>query len=475
MTQGKHDKVFLEKIHYRVSAVWRASTGKNDNTPSAFGRRKLLAYRKRRLWNFAELMAAKSHNADGRLGIQRQQYGEQKHWMLVTLAAMLGQISLHRAAGLVSLVITPTVATWRVLAAYCQKCLRRLPDRQVGSWWWRNDRGFQSPAVSMRWKIGGKYQHNGKEQTYPNIKMIWWAGSGNFTITGILIVWLKHGRNRRWSSFLNATGPQLQTCEISYYRHPSFERNDLTMTGDYSNQHIVPMSGMSLRNLSARNDFDVFADLCGITQTRRKRDHIPKVKMKMAWLKFFLWCRSERLPMRNAWRCRCLMPSGSKISWSKCAAAKEWTVHSLWWFPRRSGENALGTPSGKKWITPERWKKFGYKDCQHTNRLAPDEWKGTADEQLQLLTAHRHTVYTVSNYAELRKICGCRSWTNHYSHRSAARFGIANGDPLRAWNKRGQILTGAVVTTRIKRRGMRAWRCMARSGKWRVKQWVRTC
>ncbi len=25
-------------------------------------------------------------------GIQRQQYGEQKHWMLVTLAAMLGQI-----------------------------------------------------------------------------------------------------------------------------------------------------------------------------------------------------------------------------------------------------------------------------------------------------------------------------------------------------------------------------------------------
>ncbi|WP_158666321.1 molybdopterin-dependent oxidoreductase, partial [Escherichia coli] len=28
---------------------------------------------------------------------------------------------------------------------------------------------------------GGKYQHNGKEQTYPNIKMIWWAGGGNFT------------------------------------------------------------------------------------------------------------------------------------------------------------------------------------------------------------------------------------------------------------------------------------------------------
>lgn len=60
-------------------------------------------------------------------GIQRQQYGEQKHWMLVTLAAMLGQIGTP-GGGLVSLIITPTVATRRVLAACCRKCLRRLPD-----------------------------------------------------------------------------------------------------------------------------------------------------------------------------------------------------------------------------------------------------------------------------------------------------------------------------------------------------------
>ncbi|NYY73358.1 hypothetical protein DMN57_01190 [Escherichia coli] len=50
--------------------------------------------------------------------------------MLVTLAAMLGQIgtpgggfgfSYHYSNG----------GNRRVLAAYCQKCLRRLPDRQV--------------------------------------------------------------------------------------------------------------------------------------------------------------------------------------------------------------------------------------------------------------------------------------------------------------------------------------------------------
>lgn len=41
----------------------------------------------------------------------------------------------------------------------------------------------------------------------------------------------------------------------------SFERNDLTMTGDYSNQHLVPMKQVVPPRYEARNDFDVFAEL----------------------------------------------------------------------------------------------------------------------------------------------------------------------------------------------------------------------
>lgn len=44
-------------------------------------------------------------------GMQRQQFGEQKHWMIVTLAAMLGQIGT--AAGLVFLIILLTAETRR--------------------------------------------------------------------------------------------------------------------------------------------------------------------------------------------------------------------------------------------------------------------------------------------------------------------------------------------------------------------------
>ncbi|MGQ7114445.1 hypothetical protein ACUOFC_52000, partial [Escherichia sp. TWPC-MK] len=66
----------------------------------------------------------------------------------------------------------------------------------------------------------------------------------------------------------------------------------------------------------------------------------------------------------------------------------------------------LGTPSGKIEIYSKTLEKFGYKDCPaHPTWLAPDEWKGTADEkQLQLLTAHpAHRLHSQLNYAELRK------------------------------------------------------------------------
>lgn len=37
----------------------------------------------------------------------------------------------------------------------------------------------------------------------------------------------------------------------------SYERNDLTMTGDYSNQHLAPMKQVVSPRWEARNDFDV--------------------------------------------------------------------------------------------------------------------------------------------------------------------------------------------------------------------------
>lgn len=64
-------------------------------------------------------------------GMQRQQFGEQKHWMIVTLAAMLGQIGTP-GGGLVFLTILPMVVTPRAAlrcSLPCRAACRVAPMR----------------------------------------------------------------------------------------------------------------------------------------------------------------------------------------------------------------------------------------------------------------------------------------------------------------------------------------------------------
>lgn len=302
---------------------------------------------------------------------------------------------------------------------------------------------------------GGKYQHNGKEQTYPNIKMIWWAGGGNFThhqdTNRLIKAWQKPEMIVVSECYWTAAAKH---ADIVLPITTSFERNDLTMTGDYSNQHIVPMKQAVAPQFEARNDFDVFADLAELLKPGGKEIY-TEGKDEMAWLKFFYdaaqkGARAQRvtMPMFNAfWQ------QNKLIEMRRSEKNEQYVRYGD--FRADPVKNALGTPSGKIEIYSKTLEKFGYKDCPaHPTWLAPDEWKGTADEkQLQLLTAHpAHRLHSQLNYAELRKkyaIADREPITIHTE--DAARFGIANGDLVRVWNKRGQILTGAVVTDGIKK------------------------
>ena len=388
-------------------------------------------------------------------GIQRQQYGEQKHWMLVTLAAMLGQIgtpgggfgfSYHYSNG-----GNPT----RVGGVLPEMSAAIAGQASEAA----DDGGMTAIPVARIVDAlenpGGKYQHNGKEQTYPNIKMIWWAGGGNFThhqdTNRLIKAWQKPEMIVVSECYWTAAAKH---ADIVLPITTSFERNDLTMTGDYSNQHIVPMKQAVAPQFEARNDFDVFADLAELLKPGGKEIY-TEGRDEMAWLKFFYdaaqkGARAQRvtMPMFNAfWQ------QNKLIEMRRSEKNEQYVRYGD--FRADPVKNALGTPSGKIEIYSKTLEKFGYKDCPaHPTWLAPDEWKGSADEkQLQLLTAHpAHRLHSQLNYAELRKkyaVADREPITIHTE--DAARFGIANGDLVRVWNKRGQILTGAVVTDGIKK------------------------
>ncbi len=85
--------------------------------------------------------------------------------------------------------------------------------------------------------------------------------------------------------------------------------------------------------------------------------------------------------------------------------------------------------------------------------LEPDEWHGNAEAgQLQLLSAHpAHRLHSQLNHTALREryaVAGREPVTIH--PQDAQARGIVDGDLVRVWNARGQVLAGAVVTEGIR-------------------------
>ena len=85
--------------------------------------------------------------------------------------------------------------------------------------------------------------------------------------------------------------------------------------------------------------------------------------------------------------------------------------------------------------------------------LEPDEWHGNAQpKQLQVLSAHPpHRLHSQLNYSSLREryaVAGREPITLHPEDANAR--GITDGDVVRVWNQRGQVLAGAVVSEGIK-------------------------
>nr|HBK4932749.1 molybdopterin-dependent oxidoreductase [Citrobacter freundii] len=401
-----HDKAFLEKYTTGYPQFEEYLLGKSDKVEkTAEWASGVCGVPAEQLEKLAEIFSSNKTMLMAGWGIQRQQYGEQKHWMLVTLAAMLGQIgtegggfgfSYHYSNG-----GNPT-RTGGVLPAISAKI---EGGSSAGNDWAVSDAVTSLPVARIVEALenpGGKYQHNGKEQTFPDIKMIWWAGGANFThhqdTNRLIKAWQKPELVVISECYWTAAAKH---ADIVLPITTSFERNDLTMTGDYSNQHLVPMKQVIEPQFEARSDFDVFADLAEMLKPGGKAVY-TEGKDEMAWLKQFYdvaqkAARAQRvaMPQFNAfWQQNKLIEMRENEKNNKYVRYADFRSDPVM--------NALGTPSGKIEIYSKTIEGYQYKDCPpHASWIEPDEWKGTADkDQLQLLTAHpAHRLHSQLNYA----------------------------------------------------------------------------
>ena len=104
-------------------------------------------------------------------GVQRAESGEQPLWMTVTLASMLGQIGLPGCGYGIGYAADASIGTtdrplpWPSLPQGTNPIEDYIPVAAI---------------TDMLMQPGETYQYNGEDRSYPDIKLMWWAGGNPF-------------------------------------------------------------------------------------------------------------------------------------------------------------------------------------------------------------------------------------------------------------------------------------------------------
>lgn len=458
--QGKHDEAFIEKYTTGYDVFEAYLMGKEDGVEkSAEWASKICGVPVKQLELLADIFSKNRTMLMAGWGIQRQQFGEQRHWMIVTLAAMLGQIGLpgggfgfsyhysnggnpSRDAGVLPAMSASLGAVagsdergWSATG----KVMNSFPVARIVE-------ALENP--------GQVYKHNGHERVFPDIKMIWWAGGSNFThhqdTNRLIKAWQKPELVVISEIYWTAAAKH---ADIVLPITTSFERNDLTMTGDYSNQHLVPMKQVVEPQGEARNDFDVFADMAELLAPGG-REVYTEGKTEMEWLYQFY-----KAAQQGGRAQRIAMPNFSKFWEDNQLIEMKWNEKNAQFvryadFRENPIMNPLGTPSGKIEIFSKTIEGYQLEDCPpHPTWMEPTEYTGNAtDGELQLMTAHAaHRLHSQFNYAKIREEYAIADREPISIHPEDAKArDIKTGDLVRAFNGRGQVLVGALVTDGIK-------------------------
>ena len=385
---------------------------------------------------------------------QRQHHGEQSHWMLITLAAMLGQIGLpgggyglsyHYASGGAPTANTPI--------------LKAIDDASgqggEGAAWLAQSGAVSIPVsrlVETLLNPGKVMSFNGHDIKLPLIKLVYWVEGNPFAHqqdrNQMVQAW------RRLDTFIVHDFQWTATArhaDIVLPATTAYERNDIEQMGDYAQSHIVAMKKIVEPLFEARNDFDIFAD---IARRLGKGDPFTRRLTEMEWIrnlyeaaKIESRAKGMEMPVFDAF-----WASNRPLSFPIPPTSKEFVRHAD--FRADPLLNALGTASGKFELYSRTIEKYGYDDCPpHATWLEPIERVGGPDT--------KYPLHIVSNHPQMRlhsQLCGTVNrrtyevagrepcWMNP---KDAAARGLKDGEVVRVFNQRGQILAGLKITDEI--------------------------
>src|SRR3954471_3691230 len=370
------------------------------------------------------------------MSLQRAEHGEQPVWMAIVLAAMLGQIGLPGggfafALGAVSNTGKPPVAV-------------PLPEMPVG----RNVIDDLIPVAriaDMLLKPGEGFDFNGRHLTYPDIRLVYWAGGNPFHhhqhLGRLRDAFARPDTIVVHDSVWTATA---RHADIVLPATITLEREDIgAAAGDpllVAMHRAVPPYG------EARDDHAICAALA---ERLGFAERFTKGRSPRQWLEHIYEPTRQALAERGV----------NAPSFAEFWEQGELELPTLPWgggivraFRRDPEAAKLPTPSGRIEIVSATIAGFAYPDCPgHPAWMEPVEALTSplaARFPLQLIAnqpaTRLHSQLDFGAASLASKIAGREPVRIHPD--DAAARGIAAGDIVRLYNDRGACLAGAVLS-----------------------------
>ena len=383
--------------------------------------------------------------------IQRQEHGEQPYWAAAVVAAMVGQIGLP-GGGISYGHHYSSIGVPSTGFAGPGGFPRNL-DQGMKPKWDNNDfNGYSRTIPVARWidcllEPGKEINYNGGKVKLPDFKMMVISGNNP---------WHHHqDRNRMKKAFkklqtvVTVEFAWTATCRFSDIVLPActqWERNDIDVYGSYSSKGLIAMHRLVDPLFQSKPDFQIMSEL---TQRYGRRDEYTRGMSEMEGIE------SLYNDCRDANKGKFEMPEFAEF-WEKSVLdfgeGQPWVRHAD--FRNDPEINPLGTPSGFLEITSRKIGRYGYEHCQEhpmwfekTERSHGGPGSDKHPYWLQSCHPDKRLHSQMCESEEFRATYAVQGREPIYINPADAKVkGIKDGDLVRVFNDRGQLLAGAVLT-----------------------------
>ncbi|MEB3372099.1 molybdopterin-dependent oxidoreductase [Saccharopolyspora mangrovi] len=432
LTEGLHDTEFLERCCTGFDVFAGYLLGESDGVPKtpewAAG---ICGVDAADIRELARRMPTGRTLVTVTWSLQRTQGGEQPVWAGIALAAMLGQIGLpgggfgHGYGSMADVGDEGPVL--------------RLPTLSQG----RNPvRSFIPVAriADMLLNPGATFDYDGQRLTYPDVRLVHWAGGNPFHHHQDL--------NRLRRAFARPeTVVVHETHWTATARHAdvvlpattTLEREDLG--AGRRDTHLTAMHRVLDPVGEARDDYSILA---GLAERLGVRQRFTEGRSARGWLEH----------LYDGWREQLLAQGHELPDFDSFWAAGQLRLPEvpedppLVRFRRDPERERLHTPSGRIELYSAEVDSFGYDDCPGHPAWLPRERRGPLHLIANQPPTRLHGQGDVGAVSRESKVAGREPITLHPD--DAAARGIAEGSVVRVFNERGACLAGARISDRVR-------------------------